>query len=62
MLDLPFDSERKLMTTVIEYKEKYLSITKGAPDVVFKITANSEILSQMIEVNKKTWLMRHLEY
>lgn len=52
VLDLPFDSERKLMTTVIEYKEKYLSITKGAPDVVFKITTNSEILSQMTEVNK----------
>ena len=33
--ELPFDSERKLMTTVHEIKGQYISITKGAPDVLF---------------------------
>lgn len=32
--DLPFDSDRKLMTTIFAYSGKYLVITKGAPDVV----------------------------
>lgn len=32
--ELPFDSERKLMTTVHEIDGKYVSITKGAPDIV----------------------------
>ena len=33
--ELPFDSERKLMTTVHIINDKYVSITKGAPDVLF---------------------------
>ena len=33
--ELPFDSERKLMTTVHVIDGKYVSITKGAPDVLF---------------------------
>lgn len=30
--ELPFDSDRKLMTTVHHYHDTYLSFTKGAPD------------------------------
>ena len=37
VLDLPFDSDRKLMTTVIETNGKYLAITKGAPDRVINL-------------------------
>lgn len=32
--ELPFDSERKMMTTVHQMDEKYISITKGAFDVL----------------------------
>lgn len=34
--ELPFDSDRKLMTVVVKYGEKYISITKGAPDILLK--------------------------
>ncbi len=42
VLDLPFDSDRKLMTTVIKVDEKYIAITKGAPDKVINLTTNNE--------------------
>lgn len=42
ILDLPFDSERKLMTTVIKEKDKYIAITKGAPDVLLNLAKNSK--------------------
>ncbi len=32
--ELPFDSERKLMTTVHKIGKEYYSLTKGAPDVI----------------------------
>lgn len=32
--EIPFSSERKLMTTIHKYKGKYLVVTKGAPDVL----------------------------
>ena len=41
LLDLPFDSERKMMTTVIEEDGKYVAITKGAPDIVINRCLNS---------------------
>ena len=34
--DIPFDSERKLMTTIHKIGNKYKIITKGAPDVLLK--------------------------
>ena len=34
--DIPFDSERKMMTTIHKYGDKYRIITKGAPDVLMK--------------------------
>ena len=37
---LPFDSKRKLMTTVHKTPQGYLSITKGAPDYLIKICDN----------------------
>ena len=40
LLDLPFDSDRKLMTTVIKNGEKYVAITKGAPDNVINLAIN----------------------
>ena len=40
VLDLPFDSDRKLMTTVVEINGRYLAITKGAPDIVVSRSIN----------------------
>lgn len=34
--DIPFDSERKMMTTIHKMKGKYIIITKGAPDILLK--------------------------
>ena len=42
VLDLPFDSDRKLMTTVIKVDNKYISITKGAPDRVINLSINDD--------------------
>ena len=42
VLDLPFDSDRKLMTTVINVDSKFIAITKGAPDRVIKLCNNLE--------------------
>ena len=42
LLDLPFDSDRKLMTTVIKEDGKYIAITKGAPDKVIRLSVNDE--------------------
>lgn len=38
--DIPFDSNRKMMTTIHERQGKYLVITKGAPDVLLKRCQN----------------------
>ncbi|MBN3490473.1 cation-translocating P-type ATPase [Acholeplasma equirhinis] len=35
VFELPFDSDRKMMTTVHKIDDQYVSITKGAPDVIF---------------------------
>lgn len=52
IVDIPFDSDRKLMTTVIKEDEKYIAITKGAPDVVFNISTNKkDELNKAIEAN-----------
>lgn len=37
--EIPFDSTRKCMTTVHEHDGRYLSITKGAPEVLLKSIA-----------------------
>ena len=52
VLDLPFDSDRKLMTTVVELNGKYLAITKGAPDIVIsKSINNQDLLDKALEAN-----------
>lgn len=34
--EIPFDSDRKMMTTIHKVGDKYRIITKGAPDVLLK--------------------------
>lgn len=52
--DLPFDSERKLMTVVLNYEGKKLVITKGAPDVILSHSINSPIeKNKALDANDK---------
>ena len=54
LLDLPFDSDRKLMTTVIKVDSKYVAITKGAPDRVINLSNDSEEeKNKALEANKE---------
>lgn len=53
--ELPFDSERKMMTTLHEYNENYYSMTKGAIDKLLPrckhifINGKTEALTEAIE-------------
>lgn len=38
LYELPFDSDRKLMTTVHDFKDGRYAVIKGAPDVIFSKT------------------------
>ncbi len=47
--EIPFDSDRKLMTVVIKENGKFISITKGAPDVLLKRLSDNSCIN---DVNK----------
>ena len=49
--DLPFDSDRKMMTVVLDYNGKYLVITKGAPDIIMQHCVNKEEALKMDQAN-----------
>ena len=51
VFEIPFDSDRKLMTVVVKLDGKFISITKGAPDQIFKI-CNDET-SAAVEENMR---------
>lgn len=42
--EIPFDSDRKLMTVVVKLNGKYVSITKGAPDIMLNRVTNKDVL------------------
>ena len=46
--ELPFDSNRKMMTTIHKDKNSYIQFTKGAPDVVLK-HCNKILINNKIE-------------
>lgn len=48
---LPFDSDRKMMSVLIEMDTHNLLITKGAPDVIFSRLTNSN--DQAVHVNEE---------
>ncbi len=48
---LPFDSDRKMMTVVLDYNGKYLVITKGAPDIIMAHCKNQEEALKMDQAN-----------
>lgn len=51
LAEIEFDSDRKLMTTFHHYKNKIISFTKGAPDVLLKRCVNVDInkLQQQVD-------------
>ena len=55
--EVPFDSERKLMTTINEYNGKYMVFTKGAVDELMKkcigYTLDGNIKNDLQEYRKK---------
>lgn len=57
--EIPFDSKRKLMTTIHKYGNKYLIVTKGAPDVL--LTKCSKYMDKnneyTLQNNKKAELL-----
>ena len=52
--DIPFDSERKLMSTIHKIGNKYRIITKGAPDVLFKRCTRYYLDSQINKLTETT--------
>lgn len=52
--DIPFDSERKLMTTVHRVGNKYRIITKGAPDVLLNRCIGYYYNGEISKINMNT--------
>ncbi len=52
LLEIAFDSERKLMTTFHTYQNRIISITKGAPDVLLKRCVNVDINELQLKVDE----------
>ncbi|MDU5988416.1 cation-translocating P-type ATPase [Anaerococcus vaginalis] len=55
--EIPFDSDRKMMTTFHNVEENYKAMTKGAPDIIIsnssKILLNGEIVDFTQDLKKK---------
>lgn len=51
--DIPFDSKRKMMTTIHKYGNGYRIITKGAPDVLLKRCSNCYSGGQIMPIFSK---------
>lgn len=60
--ELPFDSERKAMTTIHEYEGKYYVFTKGAAESIAKITVGEDEPIQKEEERMAAAGMRVLAY
>jgi Ca2+-transporting ATPase len=60
--ELPFDSDRKAMTTIHEYEEKYIVFTKGAAESIAKITVGEDEPIQKEEERMAAAGMRVLAY
>ena len=45
--EIPFDSERKMMTSIHKIGSKYRVITKGAPEVILKKCSRFKIFNEI---------------
>jgi Ca2+-transporting ATPase len=53
LADLSFDSDRKMMSVVVNYQGRILSITKGAPDIIIKRSKNNVDKEKVLRVNEE---------
>lgn len=53
VIEVPFDSERKLMSTIHEINGKHYMITKGALDVLLTRIVNIDTCDEILEVNEE---------
>lgn len=60
--ELPFDSDRKAMTTIHEYEGKYIIFTKGAAESIAKITLGEDEPIKQKEERMASTGMRVLAY
>ncbi len=51
--EIPFDSERKCMTTIHKWNNKYISITKGAIEVILENSRNIMINGETKPIDKQ---------
>ena len=51
--EIPFDSNRKMMTTVHNYENKYVQFTKGAPDEILKRCTHIYENGQVVELSEE---------
>ena len=49
--ELPFDSDRKLMSTVNKVEDEVVMFTKGAPDVIFSICKYALVGDEVVKIN-----------
>lgn len=49
--DLPFDSDRKMMSVILDYNGQYLVITKGAPDIIMEHCLDQSMKDAMSQAN-----------
>ena len=63
--EFPFDSDRKLMSTMHQFKDAHLMFTKGAPDVILsrstKILENNKVIP-LSEEKRKELLEKNKQY
>lgn len=52
--EIPFDSERKLMTTINKYDDRYLVMTKGAVDNLLKKCSHILMNNERVELTNKS--------
>lgn len=51
--ELPFDSNRKMMTTIYKNEDEYIQYTKGAPDIIIKHCNKILIDNEIKELNEE---------
>lgn len=48
----PFDSTRKMMSTVVKCGDQYMLFTKGAPDVILEQAENASLSDKLVPINE----------
>lgn len=51
--EIPFDSKRKMMTSIIYHNNLYYIITKGAPDIISELSINKIYTKNMLKASNE---------